>query len=157
MSQSHRGGLPWRLRHCSFVSAMFTCDTNCCFFPPCQEHVPPPTTLPVLSAGWLLLTPLSSWFFPDCFGVWCSVFGCLQRVGPGSLRVSKPSVLGTVLAGGSPHPASPAPGRCFPVTAVGRVPALSMPRELCGAFVEGCRPPGFEVPQALPPGRALRV
>lgn len=84
---------------------MFTCDTNCCFFPPCQEHVPSPTTLPVLSAGWLLLTPLSSRFFPDCFGVWCSVFGCLQRVGPGSLRVSKPSVLGTVLSGGSPPPA----------------------------------------------------
>ncbi|XP_011384869.1 exocyst complex component 7-like isoform X3 [Pteropus vampyrus] len=44
-----------------------------------------------------------------------------------------------------------------PVTAVGRVPALSMPRELCLAFTEGCRPPGFEVPQALPPGRALGV
>lgn len=70
------------------------------------SHRPPPALCRVASVN-----PSQLSGFRHCFGVWRSVFGYLQRVGPGSLGVSTPSFRPRHCSRGRLSPASPAPGQ----------------------------------------------
>ncbi|XP_057392541.1 exocyst complex component 7 isoform X9 [Balaenoptera acutorostrata] len=99
----------------------------------------------LLSVWWLLLT--SFWLLSFSQLLWW--FGSLPWcTGPVCLWVSKPSVLGTAIPGSS-VPFHQLLGAAFLWLLFGRVPALSMPGELC--------PPFGEEPRACPLQGAPRL
>lgn len=116
---------PGGCRHCGFVFVDFTCDTNCCFFPPCREHAP--VSRPASgSVWWLLLTPdRASEFSLVALGVQVAlVHGARLPQGLQAFCLGHhcPRKLG---------PVSPTPGLCFPSTSVCPRPSTEHAWELC--------------------------